>query len=73
MSYAYILNSAPWVAPKSTTSKTVFNTEYQKLANLHTRPYDSEEVDEDKDISDEHLDILLCESNVSVLSKSPAY
>ena len=57
---------SPWISPKSVKSNSVYNTEHRKAQYCKRVRSDGDE-DDDKCVSDDYLDVLLCESSVRVV------
>ncbi len=61
---------SPWVAPNSTQDRMVLNTEGRKVKAPPLPDGQDCDDDESKGITDEYIDILLCETSVSFYCKS---
>ena len=62
-------NWSSWIAPMSVSGSGIVNTEYKKCPQYQDAQ--PEVVDGDKELSEEFLIELLCESDVSILYLSP--
>jgi len=58
-------NWAPWIAPASIDDQSVYNSEYRKCPRYQSA---QDVPDDDKELSEEFLVELLCESEVTAVN-----